>query len=426
MSIDKRILENLVGDESTLDPHVNQVIARNIINSNNEQKIKAINKLRAMENAVPTTKTIQAQRRVAFSEAIKLSENYDEGLATILNRSPKFDFSTAKIRYDLKNMSRSLAMVQDRSGGYERYNGTDWDIHEVETPIIKEETEITVDQLLNDQENLLMYKDRPLEEILVDRLIDAIALQFSRSYRSVSAMTGQAFQFGKIDLSLNFKSSKIIDLHRNPNLNITASASNSWDNPDHDALGSIKLTSEYVTKVSGSVPDTIILGSNAAEYLSRNKELKERSDIRNFSLGELKLANSPIKGTKRIGSVTTGGVSYELMVVTNNTFTHPKTGVQTPYIDKDSAIFMDLKGCYPRLYTGGLGVLKKNNIGVTIDGSSKKIPGGGLLVTAGSSTMVVKLAMSEDGGLVKIFYQYAPLPIIANANATACLKVVHS
>lgn len=423
--IDKRILENLVGDENTLDPYVNTAIARNIVNSNSDKKIQAINKLRAMENAVPTTQTVQAQRRIAFSEAIKLSENYDEGLATILNRSPKFDFNTAKIKYELRNMSRDLAIVQDRSGGYEHYNGYDWDVFEVDTPIIKESTSIEVESLLNDQANLLMYKDKPLEDILVDRLIDAIALQFSRSYRSVSAMTGQAFQFGKIDLSLNFKSSEIIDLHRNPNLNIVATTGNSWDDPTHDALGSIKLVAEHVTNTSGAVPDTIILGANAAEYLSRNKELKERSDIRRFSLGELKLGNSPIKGTKRIGSVVTGGVSYDLMVVTNSTFRHPKTGVQTPYIDKDSAIFMDLKGCYPRLYTGGLGILKKNNIGVTIDGSSKKIPGGGLLVTAGSSTMAIKLAMTDDGGAVKIYFQYAPLPIIANANATACLKTIH-
>lgn len=416
-------LSNIIGSDQETDIAINRAVANAIMNSNSPKKSKIINALSSMRNSTDVGQP--AMFMTAFGGLVEITQDYNGGLESILKTNREWVYTQNKVEIDIMSASRNISPFGAFSGGWKEKNGYSWWKMGINIPTSKVKSTIKTSELRLQQAGIKDYQKISTGELLIKEITKQVAGITTDNKRSLSLMTAEAFQYGRIDLSKYFETREVIDMHRDPSLTISSSSSSSWDDPTHSILGQIGHICTMINEKNGSTVDTIILGKSAAENFIRNNEIKERLDNRRINVGNIEYSKSRIAGTQKMANMTILSYNLDILVMSDAFFDNPANNQMGTYVEKDAAIFLDLERCEPRRIIGPVDFVD-DNTSINFGTKTKKMPQNGVLATIGGDDIGVYVTKSHENDAVDIFVQQSTVPVIANANATACLTTIHA
>ena len=115
-----------------------------------------------------------------------------------------------------------------------------------------------------------------------------------------------------------------------------------WDTATADMFGDLAVGMEFIRNqgLSGATSINAIMGSKALSNFLNNAKVKEQADFRNIKRIDIGMPQfDNVSGMVYHGQIGTSDYLVNLWTY-NETYEHPVTGVNTPYIEPDTVIMV--------------------------------------------------------------------------------------
>ncbi len=169
--------------------------------------------------------------------------------------------------------------------------------------------------------------------------------------RSIEVQASQVFQSGTVTLT-DSSGATVYTIDFAPKSTHFVNAGTTWASST-TKLADIEALAQVIRIDGKTNANMLIFGSRAWNRFMADTTVQNFLDVRRFELGSI---SQPMQrgGGSYHGTLTVGDFTFELWTY-GGWYTHPQTGVATPYIDQDSVIMrgpgrLDLVyGAVPRL-----------------------------------------------------------------------------
>lgn len=241
---------------------------------------------------------------------------------------------TEKVDIDILRTNRAIAVDVIRGAGHSRENDAGmFTGKEYTVPLYSEEAPVTAAQLNKRVPGVSPYEARDRMYAFGYWVGHNQARLSMKIFREMERMASEALQVGTITLA----NTDSIDFHKISELAVTPG--NKWDTANGDPITDLQTICDRIRTYGFMMADTVIFGQSAFNVFIKNAAVIAYMNGRYIEPGRM-APGSFIEGARPWGSMGIG--PYQLtFYVYNDSYTHPSTSVDTPYVTTDTAIVLN-------------------------------------------------------------------------------------
>lgn len=274
-------------------------------------------------------------------------------------------FTTKTVDADFYKGNRKLApFVHPKIGG-KTVENTGYQTNTFEPALVAPDTITTADDLMNRSIGEPLYGGMSPEERGVLKLSEDLAKLDEMITRREEWMCAQAILTGKIpvrgeglDYVIDFKFTNKVSL----------SGVDLWSADTSDPIADLKEYHREVQKKGFVNCDICIMAANVADAFINHPKVKDRLDIRNYSLATIAPRQLP-NGVTYVGTINELGLDiYQYNEWYLDDWTDPKNVVTKPIVPDGMLVLISTKANYSMLY-GAVTILNDDGSFSTVEGS---------------------------------------------------------
>lgn len=253
-------------------------------------------------------------------------------------QSPSRNFhTTEEVEFDVVRGGEDVAIVlTDLSSGY-RLNETDiYTNKSFKPPIFKEKVGINSFDLLKREAGETPFESPDFRRNVISRIFRGLRASDAKIRRSIELQASQIMQTGVVTL-INADGDALYTLDFKPKATHNVTVGTAWDDGAATIAADIAAIAEVIRTNGLHDPDQLIFGIDAFEVFMQDDDIIRRFDTRRANQGAINPMVVGGEGGTFHGKIEIGHYSYEIWTY-GKRFTHPQTGVATPYIDPENCL----------------------------------------------------------------------------------------
>lgn len=245
-------------------------------------------------------------------------------------------FPTAEVLVEYKDATgnKLAPVVLPRKGGIS-IEREGYSTYKMEPPMIAPKRPLTIDDLNKKQMGENLFSDRtPAErqaEILIQDLADFDEMITAREEQIASQlMFSNGYILERFAEKYGEGESDPFEMRFYDGTNDAVYAPGTmWSETNADIMGDLHQIIRMLT-TKGNNASSVLLGSDVADALLKNKEIKEMMDLARYNVGEIAPVALP-QGAARLGRLNVRGRMVELLTY-DGTYVDDETGAVTSYV----------------------------------------------------------------------------------------------
>lgn len=252
-------------------------------------------------------------------------------------QSPAANFHESEnVEIDVVRSGEDVSVViKDLSVGYNK-NSTDVYTNKAFIPPVhKEAIVLNSADMLKRSAGENPFASADMRGRVISRLFSGMVKIEAKIRRAMELQASQILQTGILTL-VDSSNTAVYTLDFKPKATHFPNAAAIWSNPASDKLADLRALGSVIRADGLTNPDQIIMGEGSFEEFIKDAAVQKRFEIRRMDLGTI----APMKmvnGGEYRGTVEIGSYKYDVWTY-GGRFTHPATGVSTPYIENDKVI----------------------------------------------------------------------------------------
>lgn len=251
---------------------------------------------------------------------------------------PENFHNSEEVEIDIMRGNEEVSVViQDLSTGY-RMNSSDvYTNKRFKPPIHKEAIPLNAFDLIKREFGQNPFQNPDFQANATVRSFRAFRKIEAKIRRAVELQASQILQTGELTLIDNAGNS-VYALDFQPKSSHFPNAGTAWSAGGYAPLTDLGALADVIRGDGLMDPDTLIFGQESLNLFLANADVQKRLDLRRAELGEVR-PEMRDSGANYIGRVFIGNYWFDIWSYRGR-FTHPSTGVSTPFVADDKVIMM--------------------------------------------------------------------------------------
>lgn len=335
---------------------------------------------------------------------------------TSLLGSPKF-YNTEEVELDVQRAGDEIAIVvQDLTAGPRKVESSKYTNKSFKAPVILQEGTLTAFDLNKREAGALPFDDINFQGVATRKAFGIIRKLEDTVRRAIELETSQMFTTGQLNLidSAGVVLYTIDYAPKAAHFFAASTQGGNWaaDGSTGDPLLCFSVLGSALRKDGRKRPDRVIFGSGAWDRFLANPKIKAQLDNRGAqTFQDIRPTVPGEDAASYMGYIVVGTYRYELWVYEGQ-YTHPQTGVLTPYIADNKVVMLSSKARYDLTF----GAIPR--FGTPEQSALPYLPG---RISGGGLDLNPWAYRTPDGLNVNIQLGSRPLPIPVEIDTFGCI-----
>lgn len=329
-------------------------------------------------------------------------------------QTPKGNYHTSeKVEIDIERSGEDIAIaVTDAKTGYNINSDDVYSNKEFTPPVLQEAYKLNAFELMKRMAGENPFASKSFQAEAVVRAYKKFRKIEKKIRRTVELQSAQVLQTAKVTL---------VDSDGNPRFTIDfkgkashfPTAGVAWDQAGADPIKDLEPLGQVVRRNGLVRPNQLLFGEGAFSHFIANEKVQKHFENRRIDNGTISSAVVRGEGGTYRGVVQIGSYKFDVWTY-DATYTHPQTGIATPYLDDGKVIVRSDKSRMDLTF-GAIPTL------VPMDSRVLKFLPNRLINTKGGMDLSVNAWLSNDGQNLFVGGGSRPLTIPTAIDSYACL-----
>lgn len=250
---------------------------------------------------------------------------------------PQNFYDSEEVSIDIQRGSEDVAIaVQNIAAGYRMNEDTIYTNKGLKAPVYKEAIALNSFDLLKRMPGQDPFQNPEFRANIVARVFNKMVTVQNKIRRAIELQASQILTTGAVTLT-DSAGSTLYTLNYAPKVAHFPSAGTAWDQAGAAPLEDLRSIAEVIRGNGLLDPDQVIMGDGSFIAFMNNSDVRTHFDTRRIDQGTISPMEKRGNGGTYRGVVEVGSYRFDVWTY-NGRYTHPRTGVSTPYLPNDKVI----------------------------------------------------------------------------------------